>query len=840
MKKNRWMKMTAYLLALAMGVCLLSPIGTAADTVSGNSTVSENSVLPENAVVVNTYRDIDETLPEDEMPRVMLYNSDREGAVTGDLPAAYRSDQVETGSGVVSYLPTGFRDQDPYGTCWAFSALGACEASLIRKGLANNSIDLSERHLAYYMYNKGALSDPKGGAYGDYNVNVDPYYEYLNLGGNSVFTRWHLVSWCGPVAESLAPYEELEVTGSYKADGSTWYKSDVDLLGLKGEANSAKMAYQSDACHVQNVYQVAVGDMYGMRSYKDVLKRMIMEHGALAMSYFAGGPFGSAEYDSYYNDTYTGTNHAVQVVGWDDNFAYDHFATEAPGNGAWLIKNSWGDEDVGDAECGYFWLSYYDLSFNAYEDSDGDIVMRYAYVFDAEPADNYDHIYQYDGDAGDYSIMNGNTGEALIQTAANRFTVQNGKRMWEAVRSVGIGVDQSHTGGVLEVYTDVENTVNPTEGTLVHKQDFYLEYPGYHTIKLNKTLYVGDGEEFAVVFRFNEPVYTCVSADYNNGGWLEFYTNENSGVSYWGASDEEWIDISDAGMVFRIKAYTDDSNYYPPTLTAFKMNRTSAALVAGKSVQLSATQTVKPDSNGSTTSKVFKQNWSSSNESVATVSSTGKVKAVKPGKATIKVTNGNISASCVVTVSPKKTTLSSVSLTSSGKAKVKWKKQTGVTGYQIYRATSENGKYKKVKTVKGYSNVTATLAANIGSKPYYYKVRAYKTISGKNVYGEFSAVKSCGPKAPSSTKAKACSGKKIKVSWKKVSAASGYEIYRATKQKGKYKKVATLTSKSKVSFTDTSLKKGKKYYYKVRAYRLIKGKKVYGPYSAIVSAKAKK
>ena len=119
-------------------------------------------------------------------------------------------------------------------------------------------------------------------------------------------------------------------------------------------------------------------------------------------------------------------------------------------------------------------------------------------------------------------------------------------------------------------------------------------------------------------------------------------------------------------------------------------------------------------------------------------------------------------------------------------------------------------------------------------------MRAYKTISGKNVYGEFSAVKSCGPKAPSSTKAKACSGKKIKVSWKKVSAASGYEVYRATKQKGKYKKVATLTSKSKVSFTDTSLKKGKKYYYKVRAYRLIKGKKVYGPYSAIVSAKAKK
>jgi len=590
---------------------------------------------------------------------------------------------------------------------------------------------------------------------------------------------------------------------------------------------------------VQNIYQLAVGDMYTMKSHKDVLKRNIMEYGSLAMSYYAGGPFGSDEYDSYYNDVYYATNHAVQVVGWDDNFPKENFVTQAPGDGAWLIKNSWGDEDAYDAECGYFWLSYYDWSFNAYEDVQGNTVMRYAYVFDAEPADNYDHIYQYDGDSGDYVVMNGNTGDALVQVAANRFTIKNGKGKWEAVRSVGIGLDQSNVSGTVQIYTELDNVGgNPTEGSLVHTQRFSLEYPGYHTIKLDKTIYVGDGEEFAVVFRFDKPTYPCVSTEYNNGGWVYFYTQENRGVSFWGVSDSEWYDISESDMVFRIKAYSDSTDFRPPTLKSFKMNQTSASVAAGKTLQLTASQQVNPGSDGST-SKVFRQKWTSSNTTVATVSSTGKVTAKQAGKTTIKVSNGKISASCVVTVLPKAMTLSSVSLTKAGKAKLKWKKQTGITGYQIFRATSETGKYTRVKTIKKAGTLTATLPANTGSKAYYYKVRAYKTVSGVNYYGDFSAVKTCAPKKPAGVKASALSGKKIKVSWKKVSAANGYEIYRATKEKGKYTKVATVENKKTVSITDTSLKKGTKYYYKVKAYRLIKGKKVYGSDSAIVSARAK-
>ena len=86
---------------------------------------------------------------------------------------------------------------------------------------------------------------------------------------------------------------------------------------------------------------------------------------------------------------------------------------------------------------------------------------------------------------------------------------------------------------------------------------------------------------------------------------------------------------------------------------------------------------------------------------------------------------------------------------------------------------------------------------------------------------------------------KAKSGKKAKISWKKLKNVSGYEIYYATSEKGKYKKLTTVTKASKVSYTSKAMKKSGKYYFKVRAYKKVNGKKVYGDYSNIKSAKIK-
>lgn len=166
------------------------------------------------------------------------------------------------------------------------------------------------------------------------------------------------------------------------------------------------------------------------------------------------------------------------------------------------------------------------------------------------------------------------------------------------------------------------------------------------------------------------------------------------------------------------------------------------------------------------------------------------------------------------------------------KVKVTWKNVSGASGYEVYQNN------KKIADVKGTSYTKSGLI--VGSK-YSYKIRAYKTASGKKLYSSYSKTVSVRPslKAAASVKVKKASLQSAKITWKKVSGASGYVVYRAEKSKGKYKTVKTITKGSAVSYTNKKLKK-KKYYYRVRAYRTVGKKKVYAPYSKTVSVKIKK
>ena len=80
--------------------------------------------------------------------------------------------------------------------------------------------------------------------------------------------------------------------------------------------------------------------------------------------------------------------------------------------------------------------------------------------------------------------------------------------------------------------------------------------------------------------------------------------------------------------------------------------------------------------------------------------------------------------------------------------------------------------------------------------------------------------------------------KQVRLSWKSVKGADGYQIYRTTSKKGKYIKIADVSA-GKKSFTNKGLKGGKKYYYKMRVYDKTGGKKVFSLYSKIKTVKAK-
>lgn len=78
---------------------------------------------------------------------------------------------------------------------------------------------------------------------------------------------------------------------------------------------------------------------------------------------------------------------------------------------------------------------------------------------------------------------------------------------------------------------------------------------------------------------------------------------------------------------------------------------------------------------------------------------------------------------------------------------------------------------------------------------------------------------------------------KATVTWKKNAKVTGYEVYRSLKKKSGYKKVATVKKNTKVKFVNKNLKKGKKYFYKVRTFTKINGKTYYGKYSAVKATK---
>lgn len=212
----------------------------------------------------------------------------------------------------------------------------------------------------------------------------------------------------------------------------------------------------------------------------------------------------------------------------------------------------------------------------------------------------------------------------------------------------------------------------------------------------------------------------------------------------------------------------------------------------------------------------------------------------KAGKATVTVRGkGNYTGDKTVNFQIVET-VSGVKASSAGynSVKVSWEKVSGVTGYKIYRADSKNGKYKCVKTIKGEGKTSCKDAKLTTGKTYYYQVKPYlgkeegsasKTVSAKPV-----------PEKVTLSSVKNSKSKTVTVKWKKVSGASGYEIYSATSKNGKYKKVATVKKGRTTSYKNTKLKKGTTYYYKVRAYRTVNGKKVYGNYSGLKSVKIKK
>ena len=239
-------------------------------------------------------------------------------------------------------------------------------------------------------------------------------------------------------------------------------------------------------------------------------------------------------------------------------------------------------------------------------------------------------------------------------------------------------------------------------------------------------------------------------------------------------------------------------------VSSVSLNRSSVSMKVGNTVKLRAT--IAPSKATGTT-----VTWKSSNPKAAVVSSSGVVTAKGAGKTVITALSEGKSASCSVRVTLTAPTKVKARSKSVGSIQISWKKSAGADKYEIYRSKKRNGAYKKIATVKGTK----------------------KTYRDRKVTAKA---------RPEKTDVTAKAGEeRVRLSWKKVNGAHGYHIYHAEgKGQKKFKRIKVVKKASSTSFTHSGLTGGTQQQYKVKAYRMVNGKKVLSASSEAVSAKAKK
>ena len=563
------------------------------------------------------------------------------------------------------------RDQGSYGVCWAFSTISLIETNLIKNNLVSNDIDLSELHLVNYTYN--CVNDPLGGLEGDINKFDTSRGSVMQYGGNVEMAANSLLDWEGAVNEDVVPY-------------TIEYVRQVENNQLDDS-----LAYGKDVAHVQNFYRVNTIS-------KEDVKKAVMDYGAVSISYWSdqSSDWSTQYYNSltaaYYCPEGRTTNHAVNIVGWDDDYSSDNFATKPEGNGAWIVRNSWGSEYGKD---GYFYLSYYDKS-----------IYSVGYTLEAELSDNYNNNYQYDG-----AMLYGYMGYGGSNKYSNIFEAKANLGGSENIKAVSFMTGSStNLNYTVSVYTNLSDDTNPESGTLAAQKSGVTTYDGMYTVVLDSSVNINEGKKFSVVVEVNsnsgKTAYLAYERSMQSGKagyWCTASVKANQ--SFINSPYNGWNDFSNKsyGGNFIIKAFTDNETT-TVDVEKVSLNKSATTLTEGESETLTATITPS----NATGDKTVK--WSSSNEAVAAVDSNGKVTAKKAGTAVITATSSNgKTAGCTVTVKQKEIAITGISLNKSTTSLTEGESETLTATIAPSNATGD-------KTVKWSSSNEAVVAVDSNGK----------------------------------------------------------------------------------------------------------------------------
>lgn len=395
-----------------------------------------------------------------------------------------------------TYYAIAVKDQGSNSTCWAFASIGALETYLKKTGV---NLQLSEEHMRFKTSN-----DPHQRAleFGYYNRTPDS-------GGNYNMALSYLTNFIGAVRQQDVPY--------YPERGGKWPES-MD--------KASPLVWVTDAEYVH--------------CDRTSVKNGILNYGALYAPAWCGdgvSPIGSSKY--FNNKTfalyYAGdewANHAICLVGWDDNFSAAHFMVSPPGNGAWLARNSWGTS-WGDE--GYFWISYYDNALNipAYpiDNKDQTVIMA---ILGAEIPDPLHFKIYSNNHYADTFIGYGQENKEVFFASAYEFAEQ------AQIERIMTRVYMSSARYEIFIQPMTAGDIPNSLGSVLASG--YITHSGYSTVTLDAPYDVEKGKKYVIVIRFSE------SKDpYHIGGEKNSYIVDGirtpEKTSFSSVNGRDWVDL---------------------------------------------------------------------------------------------------------------------------------------------------------------------------------------------------------------------------------------------------------------------------------------------------------
>jgi C1A family cysteine protease len=406
------------------------------------------------------------------------------------------------------------KDQAECGACWAFSTYGSLEST----NLPETSWDFSENHMK-----------------NTHGFDLSPCQ-----GGNYQMSTAYLARWGGAVSESADPYSASDSVSSMNED-VTVHVQDVTYLPKR------------------------TGPLDN-----DLIKQMLQQHGALYSQVRWESSYYARDHAAYYYPGSSSPNHAIVIVGWDDRYSRNNFATPPPGDGAFLIRNNWGD-DWGDR--GYGYVSYYDSW-----------IGKPSAQYFSESVNNYDYVYQYDPLGWVISFGTGSDTGYL----ANVFSSSQD----EELAAVGFFTAVPNSDYQIEVYRGVSSSPRGRTPSVVQTGSF--PFAGYHTVDLTSTVPLERGEKFSIVMTIRTPGYNYpVAIEYPYNGYST-KARARAGESWVSKDGATWTDITTAypNTNVCLKAFTrtmEGTSIPVPTRTPVVIPTTPTTSVDKKSPAVSIT-----------------------------------------------------------------------------------------------------------------------------------------------------------------------------------------------------------------------------------------------------------